>query len=44
VGHLRGIILPPQSFKLMVNNVLGVAFPATSTSTCKLYRYNEQSF
>ncbi len=43
VGQLRGIVLPPQNFKIEIQNVLGVSLPATSTSTCKLYRYNEQS-
>lgn len=40
---LRGIVLPPALFKIQVQNNLGVAFPATTTSTCKLYRYNEQA-
>lgn len=43
VGHLRGIVLPPYLFKIEIVNHLGVALPATSTSTCKLYRYGEQS-
>lgn len=43
VMQLRGIVLPPQSFKVMIRNVLGAAFPSTDTSTCKLYRYNEQA-
>lgn len=43
VLHLRGILLPPQSFKIMIQNVLGAALPSTNTSTCKLYRYGEQA-
>lgn len=43
VLHIRGLILPQSLFKVMLNNQLGVALPATSTSTCKLYRYSEQS-
>lgn len=40
---LRGIVLPPSLFKIQVQNNLSVAFPATNTSTCKLYRYGEQA-
>lgn len=40
---LRGIVLPPALFKIMIQNNLGVAFPSTSTSTCHLYRYYEQA-
>jgi hypothetical protein len=43
VGHLRGIVLPPFNFKILIQNVLGVALPATNTSTVKLYRYSEQA-
>lgn len=40
---LRGIVLPPALFKIQIQNNMSVAFPATSTSTGKLYRYNEQA-
>ncbi len=40
---LRGIILPPSLFKIQIQNNLGVAFPATNTSVCSLYRYRLQS-
>lgn len=40
---LRGIVLPPSFFKILIQNNLGVAFPSTSTSTCSLYRYYEQA-
>lgn len=43
VLQLRGFVLPPCNFKVMINNQLGVALPATTTSTCTLYRYSEQS-
>ena len=39
VGHLLRIPLVPQNFKIMIKNVLGASFPATNTSTLKLYRY-----
>lgn len=32
-----------QKFKIVVQNNLGVALPATNTSTCQLYRYGQQS-
>jgi hypothetical protein len=32
------IPIPPYNFKVMIQNNLGVAFPATSTSTCQLQR------
>jgi len=38
----RGLVLPPSLFKVLIQNGLGVSFPATTTSTCKLYRYGEQ--
>jgi len=40
---LRGIVLTPGKFKIQIQNNLGVAFPATNTSTCSLYRYYEQA-
>lgn len=40
---LRGIILPPSNFKLMINNQLGVALPAVNTNSARLYRYGEQA-
>lgn len=40
---LRGIVLPPALFKVQIQNNLGVAFPSTTTSTCKLYRFSEQA-
>ena len=40
---LRGIVLPPSKFKINIQNNLGVAFPTSSSSTCLLYRYNEQA-
>jgi len=40
---LRGIVLPPSLFKILVQNQLGVAFPSSTTSTCQLFRYNEQA-
>ncbi len=42
--QVRGIILPPNKFKIVLLNALGVALPATTTSVCSLYRYGEQSF
>lgn len=39
-GVLRGIVLPPQKFKILLVNELGAAFPASGNSI-KLYRYNE---
>jgi hypothetical protein len=41
-GILMGVVLPPSKFKVAIEQVLGVAFPAT-TNTVKLYRYNEAS-
>lgn len=41
--QVRGLILPPAAFKIIIQNNLGVAFPSTTTSVCSLYRYNEQS-
>ena len=32
------IPIPPYNFKFMVQNNLGVAFPATNTSTCQMQR------
>lgn len=32
------IPLPPYNFKVQIQNNLGVAFPATTTSTCQLQR------
>lgn len=40
---LRGIIVPPALFKIQIQNNLGVAFPATNTSVCSLYRYRLQN-
>lgn len=42
-GHLRGIVLPPFHFKILIQNNLGVAFPSTNTSVLRLYRYREQA-
>lgn len=39
----RGLVLPPSLFTVLIQNNLGVAFPATNTSTCQLFRYNEQA-
>jgi len=39
----RGLVLPPSKFKIQIQNNLGIAFPSTSTGTCLLYRYGEQS-
>jgi hypothetical protein len=39
---VRGLVLPPSLFKVMIQNQLGVALPSSTTSTCKLYRYSEQ--
>jgi hypothetical protein len=39
---IRGLVLLPSLFKVLIQNNLGVAFPATSTSTCQLFRYGEQ--
>lgn len=41
--QVRGIILSPTRFKIVIQNNLGVAFPATNTSVSSLYRYSEQS-
>ena len=41
--QVRGIVLTPNKFKIVIQNLLGVSFPATSTSVCSLYRYGEQS-
>lgn len=40
--QVRGIVIP-QKFKIVIQNNLGVALPATSTSVCSLRRYSEQS-
>ena len=32
------IPIPPYNFKIMLQNNLGVAFPATNTSTCQMQR------
>lgn len=32
------IPIPPYSFKIMIQNNLGVTFPATNTSTCQVQR------
>ncbi|MFC0384318.1 hypothetical protein [Muricoccus vinaceus] len=42
VMHLRGIVLPPCPFKIMINSQIGVAWPA-SGNTAKLYRYGERA-
>jgi hypothetical protein len=34
----RDIPIPPYNFKIMIQNNLGVTFPATTTSTCRLQR------
>ena len=39
---LRGVIIPPCLFKIQIQNNLGIAFPATNTSTCQLFRYRLQ--
>lgn len=41
--QVRGIILTPNKFKLVLQNNLNVSFPSTNTSVCSLYRYAEQS-
>lgn len=41
--QVRGLILTPNKFKIVLQNNLGVAFPSTNTSVCSLYRYGEQS-
>ncbi|MDB5849795.1 MAG: hypothetical protein JWP29_3547 [Rhodoferax sp.] len=41
--QVQGLILTPGKFKIVIQNNLGVALPATSTSVCSLYRYGEQS-
>lgn len=41
--QVRGLILTPNKFKIVIQNNLGVALPATTTSVCSLYRYGEQS-
>jgi hypothetical protein len=40
-NHLRGIMLPPTDFKILLRNELGVAF-ASSGNTLKLIKYNLQ--
>lgn len=40
---LRGIPIPPAKFLIQIQQTLGVAFPATNTSVCSLYRYRLQS-
>lgn len=40
--YLRGILIPPCLFKIMIQNNLGVSLPATNTSTCQLFRYRLQ--
>ena len=35
---VSNIPIPPYNFKVMIENVLGVAFPSTNTSTCQLQR------
>lgn len=40
--QVRGIVLPPNKFKIVIQNNLGVAFPVSTTSTAKLLRYGEQ--
>ena len=41
-GSLRGIVIPPGSFGIIVQNNLGVSFPA-SGNTLLGYRYSEQA-
>lgn len=41
-GSLRGVVIPPGKFKLIVQNKLGVAFPTSDTSAISGYRYGEQ--
>jgi hypothetical protein len=41
--QVRGMVLPPSKMTIVIQNNLGVAFPATTTSVCSLYRYYEQS-
>lgn len=43
VGIIRGIVLPPFSFRIAIQNSLGVAFPSGTGSLCRLYRYYEQA-
>lgn len=38
----RQVILPPAAFRVMINNQLGVAFPANNNSLCRLRRYGEE--
>lgn len=35
---VTNIPIPPYNFKVMICNTLGVAFPATNTSTCQMQR------
>jgi hypothetical protein len=35
---IENLPLPPYNFKVLIQNVLGVAFPSTNTSTCQLQR------
>ncbi len=43
VGHYRGAPLSPCALKIMIQNKLGVAFPASNSISLKLYRYTEQA-
>jgi len=39
-GVLRGIVLPPSKFKIVIANELGATTPASGNDV-KLYRYGE---
>lgn len=36
------LVLPAGYFKVMINNQLGVSFPSTNNSLCRLYRFGER--
>ncbi len=40
-GLLRGVLLPPGYFRILLRNSLGVAFPTSTSSTLSGYRYSE---
>ena len=42
-GTLRGVVLPPGKFALLIQNNLGVAFPTSSSNTVTGYTYGEQA-
>jgi hypothetical protein len=40
--QVRGLILTPNKFKIVIQNNLGATFSASNSHVCSLYRYSEQ--